>query len=52
MIDKIITAIIAIFQAIPYFHKWFSKPLQQKVDEAKDKVGDELDDFEKNGRKR
>lgn len=51
MVESIIAAIVAIFQAIPIFAKWFPpKTAEQKVEDGAADVRKEIDDFKKSGR--
>lgn len=48
MIEAIIAAVTAIFKAIPYFDKWFSKSSIEKEEKAKDEVRDQFEKLRKN----
>jgi len=50
MFASILAAITAFFKAIPIFSKWFTKTATQKVEEGKEDVRKEMDDFRDSGR--
>lgn len=42
--------LVGLVKAVPFFDKWFSKPVTQKVEEAKEKARQEEKEFEETGR--
>ena len=51
-----LTALLGILEgllkAVPYFHRWFSKPTQDKIDEAKEDLDKDEEHFRRTGRPR
>jgi hypothetical protein len=50
MVAQILLILKALFEAIPILNKWFSKTPTQKVDEGKEDVRKELEEFKETGR--
>lgn len=50
MIKAILEIVVGVLAAIPYFDKWFSKTPTQKVEEGKEDVRRETDEFRRTGR--
>lgn len=52
MIEAILAAIVAIFKAIPYFDRWFTKSAAKKEEDAKKEIRDAIENARKTGRPR
>jgi hypothetical protein len=50
MVATIFEFLMGLIKAIPIFNKWFTKTPEQKVEEKKSDLRDEIDQFKETGR--